>query len=78
MVKSKFEKAENFKNQNYEKIKKQLIQRKVLFSDLAFPATAASLGINNSDTTVDWKRPKVVIFAPKKCPLKISNLHVIN
>ncbi|KAK6623356.1 hypothetical protein RUM43_009208 [Polyplax serrata] len=67
LLKSKLEKVNTFRDQKYEKIKKQLTEQGCIFTDLTFPPSVASLGTNSSNTpsAIEWKRPKELSDAPR-------------
>ena len=61
MMKSKYGKVKHYRDQKYEKIKKQLREQGCIFTDLTFPACSGTLGTNTSDFSpaIEWKRPRV-------------------
>uniref|UniRef100_A0A0N4Z0X0 Calpain catalytic domain-containing protein n=1 Tax=Parastrongyloides trichosuri TaxID=131310 RepID=A0A0N4Z0X0_PARTI len=64
--KGNLDKKRLFKNQNYEKIKKECINKGCLFVDIEFPPTNASLFLDekiNSD--IVWKRPGEIVSNPQ-------------
>ncbi|XP_043932273.1 calpain-5-like [Protopterus annectens] len=57
--------VEYFNNQNYWKLKKNLIKGKVLFEDPHFKPTLRSLARHNfPQGKIEWKRPKEIGFKP--------------
>ncbi|KFD61428.1 hypothetical protein M514_26389 [Trichuris suis] len=58
-------KSQPFRNQNYKKLRKQLLKEKKLFTDLEFPPTNASLYFDpKRNEGVEWKRPGDIVPDP--------------
>ncbi|KAI3380734.1 hypothetical protein SNEBB_001556 [Seison nebaliae] len=60
-----FDRPKKFKNQDYNKIRKDLLKSKTLFEDPEFPADDKSLFHSQSIRGIDWKRPGDICPNPK-------------
>ena len=57
-------KVESYKDQDYESLKNDCLQKRKLFEDPLFPAIDSSISKNNTQAGIVWKRPSDFIKWP--------------